>query len=294
MPIKTAILFLRTCSGLLLVSSLVTLASAQTTLSTLTIDQALQQVRELEREIAENLDSTTPLSPKDQFESTAEYNKRKQIWAGDQAQSVDPMRTALKKLQQDYYTDHDLTPDFVSYDADQELLSAVISGGTSSGEKIVFHISRAEAKQMYNAWPSLEVVRQLDRPLPVNGYLQQQPLKAPPMRLGLRFNREVYLRNPSGIVYAVGGDVSAPVVLFGVDPGYSEEARKKHLNGTVVLSIVVDIDGRARDIHLLANPGMGLDQKAIEAVQKWSFKPGMKDGQPVNVRANIDFNFRLF
>lgn len=96
-----------------------------------------------------------------------------------------------------------------------------------------------------------------------------------------------------GGVFKVGGGVSSPSVLFRVDPEYSEEARKAKYSGTVVLAIIVDTEGRARDIHVVKSLGMGLDEKAIEAVQKWKFKPGMKGGQAVNVRAQIEVNFRL-
>ena len=73
----------------------------------------------------------------------------------------------------------------------------------------------------------------------------------------------------------------------------TEEARKAKYSGSVTLAIVVDTEGRARDIHVTKSLGMGLDEKAIEAVQKWRFKPGMKGGQAVNVRATIEVNFRL-
>jgi len=96
-----------------------------------------------------------------------------------------------------------------------------------------------------------------------------------------------------GGVFKVGGGVSAPAVLFRVDPGYSEEARTAKLSGTVLLSIVVDTEGHARDIHVVKSLGMGLDEKAMDAVAMWKFKPGMKDGQPVNVRAQIEVNFRM-
>jgi TonB family protein len=96
-----------------------------------------------------------------------------------------------------------------------------------------------------------------------------------------------------GGVYKVGGGVSAPVVVSKVDPEYSEEARKAKYSGSVLLSIVVDTEGRARDIHVSRSLGMGLDEKAIEAVEKWRFKPGMRNGQAVNVRATIEVNFRL-
>ena len=96
-----------------------------------------------------------------------------------------------------------------------------------------------------------------------------------------------------GGIYKVGGGVSSPVVVSKVDPEYSEEARKAKFSGSVLLSIVVDAEGRARDIHVSRSLGMGLDEKAIEAVEKWRFKPGMRNGLPVNVRATIEVNFRL-
>lgn len=99
--------------------------------------------------------------------------------------------------------------------------------------------------------------------------------------------------NMGGGAYRVGGGVSAPGVLFKVEPEYSEEARKAKFQGTVVLSIVVDPNGKARDIRVVRPLGLGLDEKAIEAVMKWRFKPGMKDGAPVPVQATVEVNFRL-
>ena len=96
-----------------------------------------------------------------------------------------------------------------------------------------------------------------------------------------------------GGVFKVGGGVTAPAVLYKVDPEYSEEARKAKYSGTVLLSVIVDTEGKARDIRVVKSLGMGLDEKAIEAVQKWKFKPGMNKGTAVNVRAQIEVNFRL-
>ena len=97
-----------------------------------------------------------------------------------------------------------------------------------------------------------------------------------------------------GDVFRVGGGVSQPAVIYKVDPEYSEQARQAKQSGTVMLSVIVDVEGYARDIHVVNGLGMDLDEKAIEAVEKWKFRPGMKDGQPVNVRATIEINFRLF
>jgi len=96
-----------------------------------------------------------------------------------------------------------------------------------------------------------------------------------------------------GGVYRVGGGVSAPQVLFRIDPDYSDEARKAKFQGTVVLEAVVGTDGNVYDVKVLRPLGLGLDEKAIEAVKKWKFKPGFKEGKPVAVRVAFEVNFRL-
>lgn len=97
-----------------------------------------------------------------------------------------------------------------------------------------------------------------------------------------------------GGVYRVGGGVSAPRVLYDPDPDYSEEARQARYQGTVVLWVVIGPDGRAREVRVQRALGMGLDEKAVEAVRKWRFQPAMKDGQPVAVQVNVEVNFRLY
>lgn len=96
-----------------------------------------------------------------------------------------------------------------------------------------------------------------------------------------------------GGAFRIGGGVSAPQPIFKVEPEYSEEARKAKYQGTVLLAIVVDEEGRTRNIRVVRSLGMGLDEKAIEAVSKWRFRPGYKDGRPVPVHANVEVNFRL-
>ena len=97
-----------------------------------------------------------------------------------------------------------------------------------------------------------------------------------------------------GGAYRVGGGVSAPRPIYDPDPEYSEEARHAKYQGTVLLSVVVGLDGRPRDIRVQRSLGMGLDEKAIEAVRKWAFEPAMKDGHPVAVQVNIEVSFRLY
>jgi periplasmic protein TonB len=94
--------------------------------------------------------------------------------------------------------------------------------------------------------------------------------------------------------YRVGGGVSAPRILYSPDPEYSEEARKAKYQGTVVLWVVIGPDGRPRDVRVQRSLGLGLDEKAIEAVKTWKFDPARKDGQPVAVQINVEVNFRLY
>ena len=93
--------------------------------------------------------------------------------------------------------------------------------------------------------------------------------------------------------FGTGGGITPPVAIYRPDPEFSEQARKARYSGTVLLSIIIDTDGRARDIHVVRNLGMGLDEKAIEAVTRWKFKPGMKNGRPVAMRATVQMNFTL-
>lgn len=95
-------------------------------------------------------------------------------------------------------------------------------------------------------------------------------------------------------VFSPGLGVTAPRAIYDPDPEYSEEARKVHHQGTVMLALIVDAQGRARDIRVMRSLGMGLDERAVDAVRKWRFQPGTKDGQAVAVQVNIEVNFRLY
>ena len=96
-----------------------------------------------------------------------------------------------------------------------------------------------------------------------------------------------------GGVFRVGGLVSSPELVYKVEPEYSEQARKAKYQGTVVLNLIVQKDGSVRDIKVLTSLGMGLDEKAIEAVKQWRFRPGSKQGQAVDVFATVEVIFRL-
>jgi TonB family protein len=97
-----------------------------------------------------------------------------------------------------------------------------------------------------------------------------------------------------GGAFRVGGGVSAPKAIYSPDPEYSEEARKVKHMGTVVLYVVVGPDGKPRDLKVLRTLGLGLDEKAMEAVKNWRFDPAMKDGKPVACMINVEVNFHLY
>jgi TonB family protein len=82
-------------------------------------------------------------------------------------------------------------------------------------------------------------------------------------------------------------------VIYRVDPEFSEEARQAKHYGTVILVVDVDITGRAVNFRIARSLGLGLDEKAIEAVSRWKFRPGQRDGKPVTVPATIEVNFHL-
>ncbi len=94
-------------------------------------------------------------------------------------------------------------------------------------------------------------------------------------------------------VVRIGNGVSAPMLIRKAEPAYSDEARQAGVEGTVVLSVVVDEQGMPTQLRVLRPLGHGLDEKAIEALQQWRFKPGMKENKPVRVQATIEVNFRL-
>ncbi len=98
-----------------------------------------------------------------------------------------------------------------------------------------------------------------------------------------------------GNVFRPGvGGVTAPRPIYDPDPDYSDEARKARYQGSVVLWLVVGADGRPHNIRVQRSLGMGLDQKAIEAVSQWRFQPAMLNHQAVAVEINVELSFRLY
>jgi TonB family protein len=100
--------------------------------------------------------------------------------------------------------------------------------------------------------------------------------------------------NIGGGVYHIGGGVSAPRVIFAPDADFSDEARRNKYQGICLVQVIVDAQGNVQNPKVIRSLGMGLDEKAIEAVLKYKFRPAMKDGKPVAVWQPIEVDFKLF
>jgi protein TonB len=84
-----------------------------------------------------------------------------------------------------------------------------------------------------------------------------------------------------------------PVVIRKVAPDFSEEARRAHAAGTVIVYAEIGTDGKPHNLRVMRSFGLGLDENAVEAVSQWLFRPGTKDGKPVVVSAEIEVAFHL-
>jgi len=90
-----------------------------------------------------------------------------------------------------------------------------------------------------------------------------------------------------------GKKLALPTVIFRVEPQYSQEAREKRYQGTVILQITVNKDGNVSVNRVVRELGLGLDEKAIEALLQWKFRPAVRDGEPVATTLNVEVHFNL-
>jgi len=84
------------------------------------------------------------------------------------------------------------------------------------------------------------------------------------------------------------------MVIYQVAPEFSEQARAAKFMGVVTIGLTVDAQGNPTNVHVLRGVGMGLDQKAVEAVSQYKFRPATEFGKPVDVALNIEVNFQIF
>jgi protein TonB len=91
----------------------------------------------------------------------------------------------------------------------------------------------------------------------------------------------------------IGSPTKPAVLIYRVDPEFSEDARKAKYQGMVVLMIDIGVDGRAHNPKIVQTPGLGLDVKAVEAVAQWRFRPASRDNKPVASTARVEVYFHL-
>lgn len=87
---------------------------------------------------------------------------------------------------------------------------------------------------------------------------------------------------------------SPPRVLHRVEPRYTREARANGIQGTVLIEVTVDEAGKPGDISVLSPIGFGLDNRAMDAVRQWTFRPGLRNGEPVRSVTTVEVKFRIF
>jgi periplasmic protein TonB len=97
-----------------------------------------------------------------------------------------------------------------------------------------------------------------------------------------------------GGVMSVGGGVSAPQLLNHIEPDFTDQARQARYQGVVEIQMIVDSSGNPENIVIVKHLGMGLDEKAIDAVRQYRFHPAMFQGHPVPVRLVVDVDFHLY
>jgi protein TonB len=96
-------------------------------------------------------------------------------------------------------------------------------------------------------------------------------------------------------IYRPGvGGVTQPIPISTPEAEFSDEARRQKYEGVCVISMIIDAQGNPQSPRVVQRLGMGLDEKALQAVMKYRFKPARKDGKPVAVRISVMVNFRLF
>ena len=100
--------------------------------------------------------------------------------------------------------------------------------------------------------------------------------------------------NTGGGPMHIGGPVQAPSLIYSIEPEFSEEARKAKFSGNVQVYLWVDEHGNPSHVRVVRGVGMGLDEKAVEAVRQYKFKPATRDGKPVKVDLYVDVNFNIF
>jgi TonB family protein len=165
-------------------------------------------------------------------------------------------------------------------------------GGAADAESLYTGALSQDPPNSSEAALAMEIYARFLRGQDRTGEAEVMDARAAKVRKALVAEVSVNIKGASQ-TYRVGDGITAPKLLKKLEPAYTEEARAAKIAGTVLLQIVIDPNGLATDIQLVKGVGFGLDEKAVEAIAQWQFQPGMKNGVPVPVQAQIEVNFRL-
>ena len=96
-----------------------------------------------------------------------------------------------------------------------------------------------------------------------------------------------------GGVYRMGSGLTAPILVRQIQPGFTEEALARKIQGEVILEVVILKNGTVRPVRVLRGLSADLNQKAIDAASQWKFIPAKFKGQPVDLIAEIVVDFNI-
>lgn len=105
---------------------------------------------------------------------------------------------------------------------------------------------------------------------------------------------EDFARRSKTKIFQIGHDVKPPNIVHRFEPDYTEIAKKLRIQGETLLSVVVDAHDDPHVVGIKRPLGGGVDDRAIEYVQKWRFSPATRNGEPVAVAVNIEVSYRLY
>jgi TonB family protein len=111
------------------------------------------------------------------------------------------------------------------------------------------------------------------------------------LRSAQTVNRQLAFQNDP---LRMGSGDTPPRPISFANPEYSEQARRKRIEGVVLVSALVNEEGNPIDLRIEKSLGYGLDEKAMDCFSQYRFRPAMRDGQPVAQRITIEINFRLY
>jgi TonB family protein len=143
-------------------------------------------------------------------------------------------------------------------------------------------------------WSPDSFERAFQNSLRPRGEFGPSPLGATPPPQGS--DRRISYYHNGTPVYHAGNGVTAPRAAGKVlNPEYTDSARRARAGGRVMLRFIVNEDGSVGNMISGQPPlGFGLDEQSVRTVQRWTFTPGMLDGQPVKVDLRAETNFCLY